>query len=279
MKREFDIHRDIWGPYMTQLLEQWSGSVFRAARQLQVLGFAPGPVQGAVPPKDSRAAQPPPLTAGGLFLDLLEPLPPGYDKMKHFDYSAEEYELATHRFKSWFLDRAFELVRTQLDAGSYILDASCGPGYEALRLSALAPAGEVIALDLSQAMLKRAYRNARLERRRNMGFVQADVHRLPDRFHRHFDLVFCCLSLHFYERPAQALAQFRQALRPGGRLILIEPNRTAAQRRAAHVLNLALPQFQGFYTHDEVAGLLREAGLSPLYQEAIQKDMVLTIAG
>lgn len=266
MKLDFDVHRDVWGPYVTLLLNISPDNTIAY------------PSAAALPDKASQTAPGKKLTEEGIFLHLMQELPPDYEKVKHFDMSADEYQMATHRFKSYFSGSVFDIISTQLSPDFYVMEAACGPGHEAMKLSSLVPDGEVIAVDLSTEMIKRAYRNTHLDRITNMGFIQADLHDLPAYFEQHFDLVFCSLSMHFFKNVEQVLNQFYQSLRSGGKLVLVEPIGSFEQVSHAGLLKMALPQFQRFYSADELKSLLKNSGFSPQYQKRLQKNMGLTIA-
>ncbi|MGV9849114.1 methyltransferase domain-containing protein [Streptomyces sp. NPDC003442] len=109
-----------------------------------------------------------------------------------------------------------------LRAGLAVLDAGCGPGTDLPALAeAVAPGGTVIGVDRDQAMLDaaapRAAAHPCVELRRG------DIHALPlddaavDRART--DRV-----LQWVDDPARALAEFHRVLRPGGRLVMGEPD-------------------------------------------------------
>lgn len=236
------------------------------------------PSAETVPGKTSRPAPKGKLTDKGIFLHLLQELPPDYEKIDHFDLSADEYQMATHKFKSRFLKSVFDIIGTQIYPDFYIMDAACGPGHEAIKLRSFVPDGEVIAVDLSTEMIKRAYRNTRLERITNMGFVQADLHQLPVDFEQHFDLVFCSLSMHFFNNAQQVTDQFYLALRSGGKLVIVEPLGSFEQVSNEALLKLALPQFQRFYSPNELKSHLKISGFNQIYLKKLQKNIGLAIA-
>ncbi|MEK6153632.1 class I SAM-dependent methyltransferase [Flavobacteriaceae bacterium 3-367] len=278
MKQNFDIHRDIWGPYMTMITNLWAESVFKSINRLQELDIHLNNTLGTLPGIDPRTENRPRLTEGGIFLRRLHTTPGDKKKVRYFDLCADEYELATHKFKSRFLDRAFEILETQVENSSYILDAACGSGHEMLKLRQLVPQGEVIGLDLSEGMIKRAYRNAKLQRQSHVGFYQADINDPPPELTGHFDLVFCNISLHYFETVENVFHKFHRLLRKKGKLLIIEPLGSATQKLSENVLKGAIPHFKRFYRWEEQKQLLETAGFTFQYWEEIQKDIGLTIA-
>lgn len=100
-------------------------------------------------------------------------------------------------------------------AGRDVLDAGCGMGRNsawALRWGARS----VVAVDEAELAVAAARQvlggepRARVER--------ASLYALP--FRERFDLCFCVGVIHHLESPRLALEQLRQALRPGGRLVV-----------------------------------------------------------
>jgi len=98
-----------------------------------------------------------------------------------------------------------------------VLDVGTGAGHTALALAE--GAREVVATDLSEAMLEQVRRAAR---ERGLDHVQCrhgDAEELPFR-DASFDVVSCRMCAHHFARPERAVAEMARVLRPGGRLVL-----------------------------------------------------------
>ena len=112
------------------------------------------------------------------------------------------------------------LARAALAPGEQVLDAACGTGLVAFGAArAVGPAGRVVGVDLSGAMVEAARRSARLRNVANVTFARMDAEALalPD---ASFDVALCALGLMYVPEPAAALRELRRVLRPGGRLVL-----------------------------------------------------------
>ncbi|MFJ4965780.1 methyltransferase domain-containing protein [Streptomyces sp. NPDC088729] len=124
-------------------------------------------------------------------------------------------------------DVAHAYKRVMLDAlgarpGERALDLGCGPGTDlGLLADAVTPAGSVIGLDVSPDMAERARR--RTADRPAVAVLTGDVHALP-LADGSVDRAWTDRVLQHAADPARALAEARRVLRPGGRLVMAEPD-------------------------------------------------------
>lgn len=113
-------------------------------------------------------------------------------------------------------DVVTELARGRKPGFSSVLELGSGPGELAIEIAHRLPGGEVVGIDLAQAMIDRA-----VERTRAVGldgrvrFQLADAAALPHAA-TSFDLVVSTLSLHHWSSPAAVFAEIGRVLRPGG---------------------------------------------------------------
>jgi len=139
-----------------------------------------------------------------------------------------------------------------LDQEWVVGDLGCGTGQVA---AAVAPfVRRVIGVDRSRAMLRAA--RQRLGKHPNVEFRQAELEALPID-DRALDAAIHCLALHHLPDPRAALCETARALRPGGRVLVIdmlEHDRREYQQRMGHV-------WLGF-RRDQIADWLGEAGFS-----------------
>ncbi len=142
-----------------------------------------------------------------------------------FQFFARPYEMLVFQ-RAWreharhMLDRLPAAVR----GPRLVLDVGCGPGVSALAMLAGAPGDRFVGLDLSRQMLARAaaHRGAEGVDPDRLPLVLGDVTRLPVAAGR-FDGVTGHSFLYLVSDQAGALADIRRALRPGGRVVLLEP--------------------------------------------------------
>ncbi len=195
-----------------------------------------------------------------------------------WDRAAARYDASWQRP----LSSAHRLLvdRLQLRPGERVLDVACGTGGLACELAAaVGPAGVVVGVDLSQAMVDAANMravdaglpHARFER------MDAQALALPDAA---FDVVTCCFGLMYLPEPEQALMQMKRVLRLGGRLGLAV---WGERRRCAwapvfaiidaEVQSEVCPLFFRLGANGALAMACRQAGLSVPWQTSISQPL------
>lgn len=118
-----------------------------------------------------------------------------------------------------------EIVRWQQQRGPApygLLDVGCGTGTLLSMLAADPHAEQLVGLDYSPEMVRRAAdKCAGCDPQRRLEIVHADAEHLPFADGA-FDILTCCNSFHHYPHPAAVINGFWRVLRPGGLLILID---------------------------------------------------------
>jgi ubiquinone/menaquinone biosynthesis C-methylase UbiE len=117
--------------------------------------------------------------------------------------------------------RSYEYL--DLKEGDSVLDAGCGPGYDALRMAAIVGStGKVTGIDPVTRMIEIARENA-ARSTYPVSFQAGDVWRLdfPDAW---FNAVRIDRILQIHENPGEILDELIRVLRPGGKILAIEPD-------------------------------------------------------
>ena len=150
-----------------------------------------------------------------------------------FDRTAADYDRLgelndNDSIRSW-------LVTALRPAGWRALDLGCGTGRDAVLLAGRF--AHVDAVDLSRPMIE----IARAKRSRpNVAYRQADL--LAVTGSGQYDLVLSVMTLHHVPDLRAALAQIKQLLAPGGRLVLVDPYpQESALRPARRMLQRLVP--------------------------------------
>jgi SAM-dependent methyltransferase len=117
-------------------------------------------------------------------------------------------------------ERALELIG--IEQGLVVADVGAGTGYMTVRLArCVGPVGKVYASDLQPQMLAILKDRARQQQLSNIELVQGALNdaRLPAGA---IDLALLVDVYHEFWRPQEMLQSIKRALKPGGRLVLLE---------------------------------------------------------
>jgi ubiquinone/menaquinone biosynthesis C-methylase UbiE len=109
-----------------------------------------------------------------------------------------------------------------IESGQHVADLGCGTGYFINQLSrAVGKTGRVYAVDLEQAMLDHVLAREDVSKQRNVVAVLAepDDPKLPD---GELDLILTVNTWHHIDRRIKYLERLARALKPGGRLVIID---------------------------------------------------------
>src|SRR5262245_25832087 len=106
--------------------------------------------------------------------------------------------------------------------GQVVCDLGCGNGYHTLPLAeAVGPTGRVLAVDLQPQMLELLRLRAEAKKLGNVALVEATVDD-PKLARGSCDLVLLVDVYHELSHPVHVMAQVRAALKPNGRVVLVE---------------------------------------------------------
>jgi len=156
-----------------------------------------------------------------------------------------------------------------VSACASILDLGCGPGVSTFELAAQLPRAQLIGVDVAPRMLAQARR--RSPARLRVAWLQGDAARLPIGD----GCVDACTGHSFLYLVADRIAvlqEVHRVLKPGGQLVLMEPNARAASmsgvlavsRDPRHLLSVSLwrpfSRLHGRFTPASLVATLEGAG-------------------
>src|SRR5690348_8282574 len=165
-----------------------------------------------------------------------------------------------------------------------VLDVGCGTGGTSRMAAAKAPAGTVLGVDLSSAMLAVARRRAAAEGLANVTFTQADAQVHPFAVAA-FDVALSRTTAMFFGDPQAAFANIGRALVPGGRLVLLvwqgldqqewllEVRAALAVGRDLPVPPAGVPGPFAFADPDRIRAVLREAGYAAVTVDSLHRPI------
>jgi ubiquinone/menaquinone biosynthesis C-methylase UbiE len=138
-------------------------------------------------------------------------------------FEAESREIAA---------RSKEIVAAcQLKPGMAVADVGAGTGLFTRKFaSAVGPKGKVYAVDIAPPFLTHIAETCKQSNLKNVQTVLCDqfTTKLP---RNAVDLVFICDTYHHFEFPHRTLESIHEALRPGGRVVLIDFERIEGKSR------------------------------------------------
>jgi SAM-dependent methyltransferase len=173
-----------------------------------------------------------------------------------------------------------------LRPGQRVLDVGCGTGAVSLDAArAVAPAGSVTGIDLSDPMLGLARQRAEQQDSEvDVEFLSGDAQ--TARFDRSFDVVLSRFGVMFFDDPRAAFSNLARATRPGGRLCFVcwqemFANEWLAVPALAAVGHLGVPELPepgspgpfSLADAEHTARLLESAGWTDISVEAHADEM------
>lgn len=178
---------------------------------------------------------------------------------RSFGTRAEAYLTSEVHSQGADLKRLAEHVAAGV-AGASVLDLGCGAGHASF---AVAPvAGEVVAYDLTEAMLRVVASAARDRGSKNISTRQGSAESLPFASGQ-FDWVISRYSAHHWKDVAQALKEATRVLKPGGRACFIDVAGAPSPLLDTHLQTFELlrdPSHVRNYSIREWLALFEDAG-------------------
>ncbi len=184
-----------------------------------------------------------------------------------FDRRAADFD--RHAFiEPTLRERLLERLELIVLEPERIVDMGCGTGQAAFALARQYRRAQVLAADLSPAMLAVCVKQRPWRLRRRVHAVCCDAGALPLRAGT-VDLIFSSLMLHWHPDPTAVLAECRRVLRPGGLLLFntFGPDTLRELRTAWREVDAA-PHVNLFMDMHDLGDALQRAGLAAPVMDA-----------
>src|SRR5690348_11969975 len=137
-----------------------------------------------------------------------------------------------------YVRRADIVAAAGVKPGMTVADIGAGTGlFTMLFADAVKPGGSVYAVDISPAFVEYIRETAKKRRVRNVTAIVNDGTevQLPD---ASVDLVYLSDVYHHFEHPAETLASIHKALKPGGRMVVVDYQRIPGVTPPARIAHL-----------------------------------------
>ena len=135
------------------------------------------------------------------------------------------YDFRVGTFLRW-RKPALEALRPS--PGDTVLDLACGTGLDFSHIIEwIGPKGRIVGVDFTRPMLKRAQRKLARNQWDAVTLVEGDATNLPLTAES-CDAVLCSYAMAIIPDYRRAIAEAVRVLKPGGRLVLLEPKRGSA---------------------------------------------------
>jgi len=135
------------------------------------------------------------------------------------------YDFRVGTFLRW---RKPALDALRPNPGDTVLDLACGTGLNLAHIIEwIGPEGRVVGVDYTRPMLKRAQRKLARHHWGGVTLVEGDATHLPLAADS-CDAVLCSYAMAIIPDYRRAIAEAVRVLKPGGRLVLLEPKRGSA---------------------------------------------------
>ena len=135
----------------------------------------------------------------------------GYQGMSWLDRPEREAEENTSR-----------LIRNmEIAPGEYLADIGAGSGYHVFKMAAMVPEGKVFAVDIQEEMLEELRRKKKADGISNVEVVKGDEQSINLKENT-VDKVLMVDVYHEFSYPIEMVASIKKALKPEGRIYLIE---------------------------------------------------------
>jgi len=175
--------------------------------------------------------------------------------------------------------RRLTIDKMDLKPGQKVLDVCCGTGTLcAMIAEEIGSDGEVVGVDLSENMLKRAENKSE----DNVRFCYANAEEIPYT-DRYFDRAAVTFGLHEMPHPVRmnVLCEMRRVLKPGGKIIVLDyayPKRTLAVL-LLKVWMLVEGETARDFIRRDLSSMIRDAGFDVIEQNVYWVNTIRIVSG
>ena len=194
--------------------------------------------------------------------------------LEHHRIVQEQFTKQSERWGQMAIPQDLQevLARIEVAPDARVLDVACGTGLLSRALSVRAR--EIVAVDITPAMLARGREAAAREGITNIEFVEAPAEALPFS-DGSFDLVVTRFSLHHSAQPQLVVDEMLRVAHDRGRVAIIDllaPDDAALAARHNEIECLRDPSHTWTPTWSELRGFLETAGATILDEFTVERE-------
>ena len=192
--------------------------------------------------------------------------------IEQFNAWAQDYD--QRRFWPFYWANRAVLRAIDPQAGSFILDVGCGTGILLHQLVRLHRDLNLYGMDIAPEMVKAT----RTKLGKAAEIQQGSAKSLPYE-ENSFDYVTCATSFHHYPKPDISLGEMFRVLKPGGKLVVLDPFTNGTLRKAICAILDVLSNEKGtnLFTKEQMRQMFRIAGFSHVVQKTYWYYKLMTI--
>lgn len=171
----------------------------------------------------------------------------------------------------------------EIEGNENILDLGSGDGKVTAYLSKKLPNGSIRGIDNSEDAIEFANKHFPQKDYPNLTFEIVDIHDLP--YEETYDIVTAFLSLNWIVDVEKAILEIEKALKPGGKALIVVPNRISTVVREAwmSILNaekwkpfMHLLEHQNNHSIQEYSKFIEDAGLVPVKMRSVKTSIIFS---
>ncbi len=187
------------------------------------------------------------------------------NKIKEYWEKEKTVSLKDENLRELETDAIADCIQSIDRGGLYICDMGCGDGTNTINYSRLNNVKQVVGIDYSSAMIKKANKNIKKQNISNITFVNGDISELFN-FMNKFDAVItqrCLINIPVFDEQIKAIETILGSLKKNGYFIMMEATKDGLNglnrlRTGLSLDSLKMPWHNNYFDIGAVEGALEK---------------------
>jgi len=179
---------------------------------------------------------------------------------------SEETETIYDRVK----DRLYEMIAQEVKTGEHLLDIGCG---ECRLINTLAKktGSKAWGVDIDDCGFAKGMKEAKQLGVSNLiKYMKVDAQFLTSAIEKKFEVTVSVYALHEFKKPVKVLREMSRALKPGGKLLIIDYIKGSTAEKLWS---------ERYFTPEQIQSLLRKAGFNRIETEFPENRELVFVRG